>query len=58
VSTREHRAIVDRIAAGQPAAAGRALQEHVMASRARMHAMYGNGHDAPAAPARRTVRSR
>ena len=37
VSTREHRDIVDRIAAGQPAAAGRALYEHVMASRERMH---------------------
>ena len=37
VSTREHRAIVERIAAGQPAAAGRALYEHVMASRERMH---------------------
>ncbi|HSV20418.1 MAG TPA: phosphonate utilization associated transcriptional regulator [Casimicrobiaceae bacterium] len=58
VSTREHRAIVDRIAAGQAAAAGRALQEHVMASRARLHATYGDGHDAPVAPARRAVRSR
>jgi phosphonate utilization transcriptional regulator len=37
VSTREHRAIVERIAAGQAAAAGRALQEHVIASRERMH---------------------
>ena len=37
VSTREHRAIVDRIAAGQPAVAGRALFDHVMASRDRMH---------------------
>jgi phosphonate utilization transcriptional regulator len=37
VSTREHRAIVDKIAAGQPAAAGRALYDHVMASRERMH---------------------
>jgi DNA-binding GntR family transcriptional regulator len=37
VSTREHREIVDRIAAGQAAAAGRALFEHVMASRERMH---------------------
>jgi phosphonate utilization transcriptional regulator len=37
VSTREHRDIVDKIAAGQPAAAGRALHEHVMASRERMH---------------------
>jgi phosphonate utilization transcriptional regulator len=37
VSTREHRAIVERIASGEAAAAGRALQEHVMASRERMH---------------------
>src|SRR5689334_774771 len=37
VSTREHREIVDRIAAGQAAAAGRALFDHVMASRERMH---------------------
>lgn len=37
VSTREHRDIVDRIAAGQPAAAGRALHDHVIASRERMH---------------------
>jgi phosphonate utilization transcriptional regulator len=37
VSTREHREIVERIAAGATAAAGRALYEHVMASRERMH---------------------
>ncbi len=37
VSTEEHRRIVDRIAAGAPVAAGRALYEHVMASRERMH---------------------
>jgi phosphonate utilization transcriptional regulator len=37
VSTREHRDIVARIAEGQPAAAGRALFDHVMASRERMH---------------------
>jgi len=37
VSTREHRAIVDRIATGHPVAAGRALYDHVMASRDRMH---------------------
>ena len=46
VSTREHRAIVDKIAAGQPAAAGRALYDHVMASRERMHRI-----NAPAAVA-------
>jgi phosphonate utilization transcriptional regulator len=37
VSTREHHEILDRIAAGQSAAAGRALHEHVMGSRERMH---------------------
>ena len=36
VSTREHREIVDRIADGKPAAAGRALHDHVMGSRERM----------------------
>lgn len=37
VSIAEHRAIVERIAAGQAAAAGRLLREHVMASRDRAH---------------------
>jgi phosphonate utilization transcriptional regulator len=37
VSTREHRDIVDKIAAGNAAGAGRALYDHVMASRERMH---------------------
>lgn len=37
VSTREHRDIVDKIAAGNAVAAGRALYDHVMASRERMH---------------------
>ena len=50
VSTREHRAIVDRIAAGQAAAAGRALQEHVLASQSRMHRTR-IATTAPAAPA-------
>jgi phosphonate utilization transcriptional regulator len=58
VSTREHREIVDRIASGQAAAAGRALHEHVMASRARMHAMYDGGREAAATPARRAARNR
>ncbi len=35
VSVSEHRAIVERIAAGQAAAAGRLLHEHVMGSRVR-----------------------
>jgi phosphonate utilization transcriptional regulator len=58
VSTREHREIVDRIAAGQAAAAGRALFEHVAASRTRMHKIYGDGRDAPAAAPRRTAKGR
>ena len=37
VSTREHRDIVDKIASGNAAAAGKALHDHVMASRQRMH---------------------
>lgn len=36
-STREHRHIVDRIAAGDGDGAAHALHEHVMASRERMH---------------------
>ena len=41
VSMREHRTIVDHIAARQPAAAGRALYEHAMASRERVHRTRG-----------------
>jgi phosphonate utilization transcriptional regulator len=37
VSTREHREIVERIASGNGAAAGKALLDHVLASRERMH---------------------
>ena len=37
VSAREHHDILDKIAAGQAAAAGRALFDHVMGSRERMH---------------------
>jgi len=37
VSINEHRSIVGHIAARQPAAAGRALYEHAMASRDRVH---------------------
>ena len=44
VSTREHRDIVDRIASGQAAAAGRALFDHVMASRERMHRARAGSH--------------
>jgi phosphonate utilization transcriptional regulator len=49
VSTREHREIVDQIAAGKVAAAGRALYDHVMASRERMHRLY-SANDKPLAP--------
>jgi phosphonate utilization transcriptional regulator len=51
VSTREHRNIVDKIAAGQPVAASRALHDHVMASRERMHR--SNATAASAIPARK-----
>ena len=37
VSAGEHHDILDKIAAGQAAAAGRALFDHVMGSRERMH---------------------
>lgn len=52
MSLAEHRAIVDCVAAGQAAAAGRLLREHVIASRERMHRKTG----APL-KARRTRRS-
>ena len=42
VSTREHHDIVEKIAGGQAVAAGRALYDHVMGSRERMH----RAHDA------------
>jgi len=53
VSTREHGEIVDRIASGQAAAAGRALYEHVMASRERMHKSRAG---TPGAPRRSNAR--
>ncbi len=40
ISTREHHDIVEKIAAGQAAAAGRALYDHVMGSRERMHRVH------------------
>jgi phosphonate utilization transcriptional regulator len=52
VSMREHRMIVDHIAARQAAAAGRALHDHAMASRERVH-----GTEGPAPRQRRVVRS-
>lgn len=48
LSAREHHDILDKIAAGQAAATGRALFEHVMGSRERMH----RAQDAPTRPAR------
>lgn len=54
VSTREHRDIVDRIAAGKPVAAGRALFDHVMGSRERMHRSLA----LPAAPPERPARKK
>ena len=57
ISTREHRDILDKIAAGNAAAAGKALHEHVMGSRERMHrsrsgAVPGRRHLAVIAPPR------
>jgi phosphonate utilization transcriptional regulator len=49
VSVSEHRAIVERIAAGQAAAAGRLLHEHVMGSRDRAHRAREQAIDRPAA---------
>jgi phosphonate utilization transcriptional regulator len=40
ISTREHRDIVERIASGNAGAAGKALLDHVLASRERMHRLY------------------
>jgi len=56
VSTREHREIVDRIAARQADAAGAALHAHVMASRSRMHKTYDG--PVPASPPKRAARAR
>jgi phosphonate utilization transcriptional regulator len=58
VSTREHREIVVRIAAGQPAAAGRAMQDHVTASRERMHRTGTGGAAAATKPEPSTTASR
>ena len=58
VSTREHRDIVDKIAAGNAAAAGKALHDHVIGSRERMHrsrvagGLSGRHHFAVVAPRR------
>jgi phosphonate utilization transcriptional regulator len=55
-SSRGHREIVDRIAAGQVAAAGRALHEHVQASRARMHKTFDGAELLVATPRRARAR--
>ena len=56
ISTQEHRDIVNRIAAGPPAAAGRALYDHVMASRERMHRAKSVAAIAPSPPSARKSR--
>ena len=48
ISTREHHDIVEKISSGQAAAAGRALYDHAMGSRERMH----RTQDVPAQPPR------
>jgi DNA-binding GntR family transcriptional regulator len=61
ISTREHRAIVERIASGDAAAAGRALLEHALASRERMHRsarVHATGQAAPTAELRPPVAKR
>ena len=57
ISTREHHDIVEKIASGQAAAAGRALYDHVMGSRERMHRAQ-QGHTAAPKTARTTARRR
>jgi phosphonate utilization transcriptional regulator len=56
LSAREHHAILDKIAAGQAAAAGHALHEHVMGSRERMHRTRGGEAAAKVAPVRKRSR--
>ncbi|HZI84102.1 MAG TPA: phosphonate utilization associated transcriptional regulator [Casimicrobiaceae bacterium] len=46
-STREHREIVERIASGNPAAAGKALLDHVLAGRERMRRAHPDAAPAP-----------
>ncbi len=52
VSTREHRAIVERIASGEAAAAGKALLDHVLMSRERMHRLLSGARPGSARAAR------
>ncbi len=53
-SVREHRAIVDRIAAGEAAAAGRLLYDHALGGRERAHRAREDA--SGRAPSRRTTR--
>ena len=57
VSTREHHDIVEKIAGGHALAAGRALYDHVMGSRERMHRAR-DGQAAPSKPVRSSARKR
>jgi len=57
ISTREHREIVERIASGNAAAAGKALLDHVLASRERMHEARAEGTGTSRRPAQ-SVRAR
>jgi phosphonate utilization transcriptional regulator len=52
ISTREHRDIVERIASHDAAAAGKALLQHVVASRERLHRLFAGASSAGARSAR------
>ncbi len=56
LSSHQHHDIVEKIAARQPAAAGRALYEHVIGSRERMHKVANEA--APASPRRAARKAR
>jgi phosphonate utilization transcriptional regulator len=56
LSSHQHHDIVEKIAAGQAAAAGRALFEHVIGSRERMHQATGVAAASPARTAARKAR--
>ena len=55
MSTREHRDIVERIASGDAAAAGKALLDHVQAGRERMHRLCTAGATGPSAKIARSA---
>ena len=50
ISTREHHDIVEKIAGGEAIAAGRALYDHVIGSRERMHRTHDAQTAAPKLP--------